>query len=106
MDARKYKHYLVDACGDLFHFSYTTYNNFIDFMEAFLYNFFMVLFEESEVESNSGNSKQSTGTLFPNGAKQAGKPGVVLNKQLRKTHIKLDALVLFAEQLASMLKAG
>ena len=45
VDARKYKHYLVDACGDLFHFSYTTYNNFIDFMEAFLYNLLMVLLE-------------------------------------------------------------
>ena len=65
----------------------------------------MVLFEDSEVDS--GN-KQAGGVLFPNGAKQpgAGRMGIALNKQLRKAHIKLDALVLFTEQLASMLKAG
>lgn len=73
-------------------------------MKGILYNSSMVLFEDSEVESS--NSKQTTGTLQASGAKQPGRGGIVLNKQLRKAHIKLEALVLFTEQLASMLKAG
>lgn len=63
----------------------------------------MVLFEDSGVESNS---KQSAEALFSNEPKQTRKSGVVLDKRLRKVHIKLEPLVLFTEQLASMLKAG
>ena len=81
-----------------------TYNNFIDFIEGFLYNFFMVLFEESKVENS--DDKKTSGSLFTGEAKQSQKSGVVLDKKLRKAHVKLDALVAFTEQLSSMLKAG
>ena len=63
----------------------------------------MVLFENSEVGSGD---KVVTGVPLPNGQKQPTRAGIILNKQLRKAHVKLDALVLFTEQLASMLKAG
>lgn len=63
----------------------------------------MVLFEDSQVESN--NKKAST-ALFSDNAKPASKSGIVLDKKLKKAHIKLEALVLFTDQLSSMLKAG
>lgn len=65
----------------------------------------MVLFESSEVQSG-GNKKSSA--LFSSATQQTTttKSGIVLNKQLQKAHIKLEQLVLFTEQLSSMLKAG
>lgn len=62
----------------------------------------MVLFEDSGAEDNS----KKTPTLFQSAPKQSNKASTKLNTQLQKTHIKLELLVLFTEQLASMLKAG
>ena len=59
--------------------------------------------EAIQVESN--NKKAST-ALFSDNAKPASKSGIVLDKKLKKAHIKLEALVLFTDQLSSMLKAG
>jgi type IV pilus assembly protein PilC len=75
---------------------------FIDFIYHILYNFDMVLFENSGAEDNN----KKTPTLFQNAPKQSNNTSTKVNTQLQKTHIKLELLVLFTEQLASMLKAG
>lgn len=65
----------------------------------------MVLFEDSKIEDNGAKAKPATAPV-QNESLKLKNPGIALDKNLQKTHIKLETIVVFTEQLASMLKAG
>ena len=65
----------------------------------------MVLFEDSSVESKKETQEtQGQGWQISQPSPSFGKSSI--DKKARSTHIKLEQLCIFAEQLSSMLKAG